>query len=150
MTDFYLELKIMTLLLDNTNSLGNQPTKPAIYFNQKQLLERGWSRTLITKLLGEPDAKAVNPLYRTGPAIRRYLCSRVEAAEQSPIFLKHLSKHEVYLARAEQAVSTKTAKTRLMAEKIEIDLPRWDHDSLLKLAVENYNALKAERSRSGY
>jgi hypothetical protein len=33
------------------------------FFNQKDLLKRGWSKDLIARLLGDPDWKKENPHY---------------------------------------------------------------------------------------
>lgn len=71
-----------------------------LFYNQSNLLERGWSKKLVNDLLGEPDDFSVNPHYRTGPPVRRYLSSRVMAAESSPQFQKHLEDREKRSAKA--------------------------------------------------
>jgi hypothetical protein len=48
-------------------------------FNQAQLIERGWTRTAIRRILGEPDRRIADQAF----AETKYLASRVYSAEQA-------------------------------------------------------------------
>src|SRR5262249_27246067 len=67
--------------------MKEQKEKPE-YRTQSTLLERGWSKGLIKKLLGDPDKLVPNPHYRSGPKMKLYEKTRIEEAEQSTVFLK--------------------------------------------------------------
>lgn len=58
------------------------------YHTQSTLLERGWSKGLIKRLLGDPDKLVPNPHYRAAPKMKLYTKRRIEEAEQSEAFLK--------------------------------------------------------------
>jgi hypothetical protein len=51
------------------------PTLPSV----PDLRERGWTLTLIVRLLGEPDDLRRNPYYKKAPPMRLYAADRVEA-----------------------------------------------------------------------
>jgi hypothetical protein len=51
-----------------------------------ELLRRGWTQSLIKKLLGHPDQLERNPHHRSGPKMRLYARTRVLQAEASPDF----------------------------------------------------------------
>jgi hypothetical protein len=48
-------------------------------FNQAELIERGWTRTAIRRILGEPDRRIADQAF----AETKYLASRVYCAEQA-------------------------------------------------------------------
>ncbi len=61
------------------------------YWAQSTLIERGWSKGLIKRLLHDPDKLVPNPHYRTAPKMRLFVRSRVLEAEQSEAFVKFKS-----------------------------------------------------------
>jgi len=44
-----------------------------------QLIERGWTPTLVRKILGDPDATARNPHRRSGPPVKLYAAAKRSA-----------------------------------------------------------------------
>ncbi|MEV1246717.1 hypothetical protein ACIBO2_27505 [Nonomuraea sp. NPDC050022] len=56
------------------------------YFQLAELRERGWSPTMIRKLLDPPDLLRPNPLFRSASPMRLYETGRVVSAEQSESF----------------------------------------------------------------
>ena len=55
-------------------------------YSVRQLLERGWTQTMIQKLLGLPDATKPNPCYSSAPPMKFYIKERVESIEASAAF----------------------------------------------------------------
>jgi len=104
------------------------------------LQKRGWTPSLITKLLGEPDQLGRNPHYRSGPPTKLYLKSRVETAEALPEFIAAQSGRETRQAAASRAVQTKTERILAEIEALTIRLPILDDAALIERAVRNRNA----------
>ena len=62
------------------------------YLSMKGIIERGWTRTMIDSLLGQPDEEWANPYYRSAPPCRMFLQARVEAAEATTEFAARIEK----------------------------------------------------------
>ncbi|HUE82605.1 MAG TPA: hypothetical protein VMM84_10885 [Pyrinomonadaceae bacterium] len=60
-------------------------------FNQTQLFERGWSKGLIAKLLGDPDQISLNN--SGGPRRKLWDAKRVRTAERRQAFRDHIEVH---------------------------------------------------------
>jgi hypothetical protein len=73
------------------------------------LRERGWTLTLIVRLLGEPDDLRRNPYYNKAPPMRLYAADRVEAAEQMAAFLEAGKRATRQSSSAKKGVETKRA-----------------------------------------
>lgn len=104
------------------------------------LLKRGWTPSLITRLLEEPDQLGKNPHYRSGPPTKLYLRLRVEAAELLPEFKAAQSGRESRQASAARAVQTKTERILAEIEALNIRLPTLGETELIAKAVRNRNA----------
>jgi hypothetical protein len=104
-----------------------------------------WTPALIKQFLGEPDATAVNPHYRSGPRMQLYLLERVEKAEASPEFQEALVKARARQKSAEKAVQTRTKHTVALARQLELTVEKIPLGMLKKLAVEHWLAFKRER-----
>jgi hypothetical protein len=61
------------------------------YFNQKELLKRGWTKDLISRMLGKADWKSPNPHGPFAPMLCWDL-ERVIAAEESAAFQEHCAR----------------------------------------------------------
>jgi hypothetical protein len=121
-----------------------KPPKPP-KISPSGLKYRGWTPALIKQFLGEPDATAVNPHYRSGPRMQLYLLERVEKAEASPGFQEALTKARTRQKSAEKAVQTRTERTVALARQLEITVEKIPLSMLKKLAVEHWLAHKIER-----
>ncbi|MCZ2153174.1 MAG: hypothetical protein LC114_04615 [Bryobacterales bacterium] len=75
-----------------------QPTTK--YITPSTLIEDGWTRTLIQRLLGEADQTAINSYHKSGPRMRLYKVSRVLDAEASPEFQAWIEKKRMCQDRA--------------------------------------------------
>jgi hypothetical protein len=62
------------------------------YYKQSELISRAWSRELIKRFLGEPDATEPNPVRKDGDLMKLFSIDRVEAIEQSNEFKSALRK----------------------------------------------------------
>lgn len=56
------------------------------YIGVAELKERGWSPSMITQFLGEPDRTAPNPGGRNAPRVKLWLFTRVDTIEASEGF----------------------------------------------------------------
>jgi len=114
------------------------------YLTLNRLKERGWTPSMITKLLGNPDRTRKNPHYKKAAPMKLYSLQRIERAETTSNYsaLKRL-------ATKRSIVSTKTAdkkRQELLREisRITIRVTPMADEELTKAAVNNYN-LKSRR-----
>ncbi|MCK2245282.1 MULTISPECIES: hypothetical protein [unclassified Crossiella] len=61
------------------------------YIGAAELTQRGWTETMITKLLGEPDHTTPNRGRRAGGRIRYWLITTVEQIENTEQFQQLLA-----------------------------------------------------------
>ena len=81
------------------------------YFTQKQIQERGWTKGMIDKWLGEPDQLVSNPQHPRGARVRLYEYRRVLAVENT----REWNEGQVRLHQQRErrkAGATKGVKTR--------------------------------------
>lgn len=87
------------------------------YFNQSNLLKRGWSKGLIKRLLGKRDWADTNP---HGDGFSEMLCwraDRVLTAEATPDFQQHVASKKRRQRRADEQMLRKRLDARAQAEK---------------------------------
>lgn len=101
------------------------------------LLRNGWSKTLIAKLLGEPDARK-KMSGRTNPTCL-YRIERVIDAEASEAFVLAQDKLAKRRAAATIAVKTKTDDLMAAVESMPISVRVLEAATLQKLAIRAYN-----------
>lgn len=119
------------------------------------LRQRGWTDGAVKQFLGEPDALATNPNYRSGPKMRLYDLPRVEAAEISEPWQmwREATRSRRERASARQSQRMDNARANLTAElnAVEIRIPRLSKDELWRVAVAHRNTQSqwhaAERGR---
>ena len=104
-----------------------------------QLKARVWTDALIRDLLGPPDSTKMNPHYRSGPPMRLYDLSRVEAAEASWLWADRAEATRRRKEAAARAVKTKHAKLLRHLESVVIPLPVLCADEITHLACDHYN-----------
>lgn len=116
-----------------------------------KLKARGWTDSMIRRLLAEPDATAVNPKYKNAHPMRLYDLSRIEAAEATTEFASSL---ERATQRSETAKTVADGKRReLVAEvrSVTVRIDAIDIGELTRLAVDSYNARTSHKaSRAGH
>ena len=104
-----------------------------------RLKERGWTQTMIKRLLGAPDVLATNPNYRSGPPMRLYDLSRVEAAEGGNDFIELRRKAETRSAIASAVADRKRHELLEEVRDIRVNVKSLTLKQLTAAAVESYN-----------
>lgn len=110
-----------------------------------QLQERGWTRTMIQDLLGEPDARPPNRAYPDHAPLRLYDLERVEEAERTDAFFEFLYQSEARKEAREKSKPRRVARIMAEVETFDIQVPILEPGPLLTQAVESYNAWAEER-----
>jgi len=112
--------------------------------------ERGWTASLITTFLGEPDQTAPNPHYQRAAPMRLYAMDRVHQAEASDEFKVAQAKTKSRQAGAAKAVETKRQAALQHVKGLNIEVVRLDRDTVTRRAVNSYNShWLNHRGRSG-
>lgn len=99
------------------------------------LKDRGWTDTAIKRFLGEPDSTYPNPHYRSGPPVKLWTLSRVEAVEQSEEFLEWKANADKRKRAAQAAVRTRAANMVERMRKAEVTIEKgWSFNEVYDLA----------------
>ena len=108
------------------------------------LKERGWTEAAVKRFLGEPDALADNPYYRSAAPMRLYDLARVETTEQSAPWQEWFESGKARRAAASvrQTARMDECRAQLAAEirAVKIRLPQLEEEALFRAAVKNRNA----------
>jgi hypothetical protein len=121
---------------------------PAPNLMRMQVLERpGWSRTLLERLLGEPDLRKPQRGQRNPLAL--YDLGRVLAAEQSAAFAAAQAALQKRQAAAAKAVETKTEKLLAQVREMRVHVERHSPERVRAAAIHSFNARAWERGRIG-
>lgn len=104
------------------------------------LKARGWTPSLITRFLGEPDRLATNPHARSAAPMKLYRAARVESAEARAEFRAAQSAASMRQARGRDVAARKHAELVQQAEGLAIDLTVVPLDELQRRAIAHYNA----------
>ena len=115
-----------------------------------ELKKRGWTDTLVRINLGEADGSKPNPYYRSAAPMRLYRLSRVEAVENSDEWVTILERSKQRKAGAKKAVQTKRDKLLTHLQNLEIVVPRWPINALIRKACGHYNRRQEEREQWDY
>ena len=105
---------------------------------QSTVLERpGWSRTLVKRLLGEPDQR------KKCPGRKRLMClyalERVEQCEKTEAFLTAQASLAKRVMAAEKGVATKTARLLADIDAMVVEVRTLDERELLQRSIQSYN-----------
>lgn len=118
--------------------------KRGLLINMKALLERGWTRTGIKKFLGEPyviEERKWPQRY----CVNWYLKAVVVKVKATPAFRKFQRKKAARSRAAQKGVDTKYEKTMAFIDDLDIQVPQWDRENLVRRACESYNGLASGR-----
>jgi hypothetical protein len=108
------------------------------------LKERGWTATLVQRFLGAPERTAPNPHYRSGPPMRLYLLTRVEAAEADEAFKEARAGSRRRGDAARRVADRKRADLIARAEAMPVRVRQLGDDELLRQAIRHYNRRQEE------
>lgn len=117
----------------------------SLFWNQKEVHERGWSQKMIDMLLDECDETAQNPYYRSAPPQRLFLRQRVEAVERTPEFAAAQRAFEARSCSSRKAADNLRAALSAQVSKLEIKVRVLSQEALLDAAIESYNDWNCER-----
>lgn len=123
-----------------------QPEGPVL-FSHTRLKLRGWTDSMIRKLLGEPDEQRQPPDDPAGKPYRFYLAERVEAQEQTVAFKELLQQARERSEAAKKRQAGGQQKLAAEVESFEIQLPEVRGEQLRHLAREQYNTWAASVGR---
>lgn len=104
-----------------------------------QLRERGWTKSLITRFLGEPDKVVSNSHHRSGPKIKLWSLERVEQAEKLATFQAQREKAAKRSAAAAAAASSRRTQLLESITKMVVKVEPLESSTRLERAIEHYN-----------
>ena len=114
--------------------------RPPAHLSASAIKERdGWTDTAIRQFLGNPDATAQNPMYKSAAPVRLYLLERVETVERSESFCRFALKSAVRRASASAAGEKRRAATLAYVEALKIRVPKLEARELTRQACLHYN-----------
>ena len=112
----------------------------------RDLLARGWTRSLIARFLSQPDRTVGNPHYRCAADMKLYSLARVEQIEATPEFRAARAKLAGRRAGAARATATKLQKTLDLAARTRIPTLRpLDREAVIEKACANFNSRLRQR-----
>lgn len=110
-----------------------------------QLTSRGWTDSLMRRLLGDPDQTKPNPHRRSGPPMRLFAEDRVAAAETLPEFQARLKAKASRSEGARKAVQTRRNNDLAWCEAVRFTIRRLPIEKVRRDAVRAYEHSGIER-----
>jgi len=125
---------------DRPGAEAEMTTTTGDMLSMRQLRERGWTTAMVRDLLGEPDTKRPNPVYRSGAPMGLWSTARVTAAEAGPAFGERKAKAGQRSAVSSGVAARKRAGLVALAASVPVEVPRLPRDALVRRACASYNA----------
>lgn len=116
------------------------------YLTKSELKHRGWTESMIKKLLGQPDSTKKNPYYKSAAPMCLYEVGRVNAAESTKEFKEYQDKKKTRSEASKKAIETKIQKAMKFACDVEIKVPEMSFEKAVEMACESYNDFHMEIS----
>lgn len=110
------------------------------HLSQSKLIERGWTKTMIDQVLGEPDMFKPNPAYKSAAPMRLYSIYRIEAAESHPYFADHLTVVDKRRTAIQPSLDKRRRKTLKEVENLCIRIEPVSLEQCQREALEGYFA----------
>jgi len=110
------------------------------HLSQSKLLERGWTKTMIDQVLGEPDMFKPNPAYKSAAPMRLYSIGRIEAAESHPYFADYLTVVDKRRKAIQPSIDQRRTQTLAEVKSLHIRIKKVALEHCQREAVESYNA----------
>lgn len=114
---------------------------PHEYFTQSELRSRGWTASMQKHLLGEPDKRVRNPIYRRGKPMKLYCSSRVDQAERSLEFQRLKSRADRRRAAIQPSIEARQRQTVAAAKACRVELKKVSLEHCQREAVNSYNEM---------
>ena len=109
--------------------------------NKTDLKNRGWTDSVISKHLGEPDALKDNPYYKNGPKIKLYDINRVIEMEQNQTVVKALEGAKKRSESGKRRALEQAKKLKEYIQSLKIEIPIMTEKKLIEEACHHYNLL---------
>ncbi len=106
---------------------------------KSQVLDRGWTDTLVKKFLPDPDEIKPNPIYKSAAPMKLYKLERVEVVETTDQFKKEMLKTVARKKVAQKVVQKKSNETMEYVDKFHIKVKKLSDSYLIKCACDSYN-----------
>ena len=117
-------------------------------FKIADLKQRGWTRGLIKRFLGEPDATRPNRYRnRRRSPVKLYQVNRVQKVEASAEFAGAKSKAMVRSKAATEAAQRRAASLLAEVDAIAISVPRISLPTLRQAAIDAWQARQCKRGK---
>lgn len=115
------------------------------YWSLAALKGRGWSESLVRKLLGDPDENACNPHFICAAPQRLYLRTRVKKVEASAAFKAEIAKVRKRRRKAKRVSKERRRKfLEEVSTNIKFKVPVLEEAELIRRACDHYNASDSE------
>jgi hypothetical protein len=121
----------------------------ADYLNTSELKKRGWTHVAIERFLPEPERTVINPYHRSGPPIRHWLRSTVDAVERTEEFPQWRAGSVHRKETAAKAVQTKLEQLLNYVDSLTVRLPIMDEKVLNSKATQSAQQEAAIRGYDG-
>lgn len=115
------------------------------FWSVPELRERGWTVTMIRRLLGETDRLLPNPNYRSAARMRLYRQERVLATEREAAFTEWAAKAAIRSARGKEVAERRAQELLTLVEAMTVSVSQLEPGLLQERAIAHYN----RRSRNG-
>lgn len=92
------------------------------YYSVSELKQRGWTTTMINRLMPTHNAERVNPKYRCAAPMKFYSVKRVNRIEQTDEFKQRKQKAKTNCSKRKDVVDNQFQKLMNYASTVEIDL----------------------------
>lgn len=110
-----------------------------------QVLARGWTRAMVTRLLDPADERRPNPFYRSASPMHLYRLDRIERAEAGEEFTRLARTARLRSARARATAGRRREALLAEVRGVAITLPSLSAENLARAAVRHRNDREAER-----
>ncbi len=133
--------------MKNGKKINNEEYKEKEEFlNKSKLKERGWTESMIKKILEHPDRKVPNPIYKSASPMMLYSMARIKKAELSEDFQIYKKKAEKRSRTMKEISASKKEKLLSQIDLMEFKIRVISMDALLNNAVRNYNDFHESKS----
>ena len=116
------------------------------FLNKSKLKERGWTESMLKKILEQPDREIPNPIYKSASPVMLYSMARIKKAELSEDFENYKKKAEKRSRTMKEISALKKEKLLSQIDLMEFKIRVISVDSLLNNAIMNYNDFHESKS----
>jgi hypothetical protein len=109
------------------------------HFTKTQLVENGWTDSLIRRFLPEPDRTKPNPRYKSAAPMLLYAEDRVARVEATDAFKAEEEKVARRRRTSELVVASKRARTAEHVEGLTYKVPVIERGELISRACKHFN-----------